>query len=109
MKTQLEQWLQEEIDFLDNNYKTPSEVGYLEALNNCLDFLQGAQVFFDWQQRQREKEETKSLLVDLEEIEKEFNEYRRLVKAEKYWEAAEIGKSLHYRADTARHIQNGTF
>lgn len=59
MKTQLEEWLQEEIDFLENKEITTIEVGYLEALNNCLDFLQGAQVYFDWQQRQREKEETK--------------------------------------------------
>lgn len=62
MKTELEQWLESEIAFLDSRIEIGlelDEVGYYEALNNCLDFVQGAQVYFDWQQRQTEKEETK--------------------------------------------------
>lgn len=59
MKTELEQWLETEINYLENiaplmssDELTEEEIGYLEALTNCLDFVQGAQVYLDWKARQ---------------------------------------------------------
>ena len=56
MKTELEQWLESEIKFLQNEtYLPPVDIGYLEALTNCLDFIQGAEVYLNWKANQEGK------------------------------------------------------
>lgn len=52
MKTELEQWLESEIRYLEEKEIVTEEAGYLHALTNCLDFIQGAQVYLDWKANQ---------------------------------------------------------
>jgi hypothetical protein len=62
MKTELEQYLETEINYLENiaplmssDELTEEEIGYLEALRNCLDFIQGAEVYLNWKANQEGK------------------------------------------------------
>ena len=53
MKTELEQYLESEISFFDSQvWLPPVDIGYLEALTNCLDFIQGAEVYLNWKANQ---------------------------------------------------------
>lgn len=57
MKTELEQYIESEISYLENeSWLPPVDVGYLEALTNCLDFIQGAEVYLNWKAEQEATE-----------------------------------------------------